>query len=755
MATENFTVDAALLEELGERLIGRPEIALAELVKNSYDADATTCKVIFSDDKIEVIDDGHGMGHRDFTSFWLRLGTQHKVDRTTSPILGRPLTGSKGLGRLAAQFLAHSLELYTTAERQRARTVLATVDWRNIRRGDELASFPVEVVEGTERPAYPNHRRHGTRIVLTGLRKQWEAEDLERLGRELWMLRSPFRSQGAPTPERGALNFEVELEASDIENAQQQFDRIQRALTETVWKAKIHGSVRSGRASDRAEISIEFRSGYPENAPSQSYVDFVQLSKLPLQDRTEEPDEESDGRRAPLEEALLDEVDFTIFVYKLERQQPSGVSLEELRNYLKKFGNVSVYDAGFRLPYYGMDHDWLEIEQDQGRRISVSKLLPSKWKIDQRYMLDLPAPSRIFGHVEINTNHEARVARRLEASPGEFLLIQSGRDRLHPNPAHNQLRSLLRYAVDLYANRFKARSVRATEMGRGAETPSRKLSRVVQMLDRHKPSMPAKVHVEIRREATDAQKAARAVENQYEARAAVLAPLAAAGLTALALTHELARETRSLDRARGRLERLAREHGLPDVQEAADDLKLSLDRLRSLQSLFAPLLNPEDREGDSRLRVEPVVRQVVQAMRPLTPGLVVELDVNTDLRFPAGPYAAWNAVFQNIIANSWNAVLGAGEARIRVESGSDNTDSWIWVSDTGVGLNVSLSEADRLFEPFERELDVPSDQRSIAIGGQGMGLAIVRMICAGYGIEPAFVEAEEGFATTLQLLWKG
>jgi len=41
MPTLNFTVDSALLKELGERLVGKPHIALAELVKNGYDADAT------------------------------------------------------------------------------------------------------------------------------------------------------------------------------------------------------------------------------------------------------------------------------------------------------------------------------------------------------------------------------------------------------------------------------------------------------------------------------------------------------------------------------------------------------------------------------------------------------------------------------------------------------------------------------------------------------------------------------------------
>jgi len=36
----HFTVDSRLLRELGERLVGQPHIALAELIKNAFDADS-------------------------------------------------------------------------------------------------------------------------------------------------------------------------------------------------------------------------------------------------------------------------------------------------------------------------------------------------------------------------------------------------------------------------------------------------------------------------------------------------------------------------------------------------------------------------------------------------------------------------------------------------------------------------------------------------------------------------------------------
>src|SRR6185436_16377948 len=93
-----FTVDSALLRELGERLVGKPHIALGELIKNAYDADATFAEIVFEPNKalrgrkkkkgrgeIIVRDDGHGMTFDDFRDFWMRIGTTHKSQKSVSP----------------------------------------------------------------------------------------------------------------------------------------------------------------------------------------------------------------------------------------------------------------------------------------------------------------------------------------------------------------------------------------------------------------------------------------------------------------------------------------------------------------------------------------------------------------------------------------------------------------------------------------------------------------------------------------------
>ena len=61
-----FTVDSALLRELGEKLAETVHLALPGLVKNSYDADATEVEVIFETteegkNRIKIVDNGVGM----------------------------------------------------------------------------------------------------------------------------------------------------------------------------------------------------------------------------------------------------------------------------------------------------------------------------------------------------------------------------------------------------------------------------------------------------------------------------------------------------------------------------------------------------------------------------------------------------------------------------------------------------------------------------------------------------------------------
>lgn len=738
-----FTVDAALVQELGERLIGQPQIALAELVKNSYDADASTCQITFSEDKIEINDDGHGMAFQEFSDYWMRIGTTHKLEDRISKKLNRPLTGSKGIGRLAVQFLAKDLTLETTAKPDPSRMLYAIVDWGKIQKGDELQDVGVEYEFRSNERIFPYDSPTGTRITLSGLKEPWTRNRLIELGDALWRLRSPFRARRRAPRERGPEDFNIEVVAPHIEGAQDAFDTRLNLLFSN-WRARITGRLENGRSKDAtATITVEFKENFPDGAPRKR---FSQRVALPIR------------REATDDDPFIDTATFEILVFKLEGRQGGQIQVGDLRDYLEKFGNVSIYDAGFRLPYYGMEQDWLDITKDQARRIAVSQLLPDSLKGPDRYMLDLPAPARIFGAVEINTRHERAVAESRGAAPDEWLQLQPGRDRLHDNAAYRQLRDLVRYSLDFYANRYRARALQQVEEERDREPSSAKQQRALKVLDENKSVIPARVYKEVRGEVADALNASRLEEEELDRRAALLAPLASAGMAALALNHELGREIRLLTRSVSALRRMAKKHKLSELSELATKLEASAERLSSLQDLFAPLLSDEDKEATDRLKVKPIVEHSVRSLEPLMPGVSFQLDsIPADLRLPIGSFAEWNALFQNVISNAWNAMLETDVPKINIEGGrSGKNKEWVRISDTGKGLDMpaAASWSDKLFEPFERRLEIREDLRSLAIGGQGLGLAIVRMIARRRGAEVHFVEPLDGYSTTFELSWR-
>jgi hypothetical protein len=169
---------------LGEQLVPDPLTALSELVKNSYDADAEVVTITFSkkDDAIVIADDGHGMSLDDIRRGWLEIGSAIKRRRDRSLIKGRMLTGSMGIGRLAAFSLGHVIEAETGEEGYRWRSFV--LNFRKITRARDLSKAKVAISTMPKKP-----RAHGTTITLSAL--TWYPKEFEELKRRLSALCSP------------------------------------------------------------------------------------------------------------------------------------------------------------------------------------------------------------------------------------------------------------------------------------------------------------------------------------------------------------------------------------------------------------------------------------------------------------------------------------------------------------------------------------------------------------------------------------
>ena len=114
----SFSTKARTVELLGRKQIRDSVTAIAELMKNSYDADAPTLRVEFNtlsqNPRVIIADSGTGMSKDKIENNWLVLGTNSKTHRRVRKTdSGRPLMGAKGIGRLAAAAVGRQLWMFT------------------------------------------------------------------------------------------------------------------------------------------------------------------------------------------------------------------------------------------------------------------------------------------------------------------------------------------------------------------------------------------------------------------------------------------------------------------------------------------------------------------------------------------------------------------------------------------------------------------------------------------------------------------
>lgn len=154
MVTMSFKPRAQMLLQLGEQLIKNENIAVLELVKNSYDADATEAKVIMTDvdqplsGYIEIIDNGCGMNLDVIRNIWMEPGNSHKreiVNKNERTPLGRLPIGEKGIGRFGVHKLGKRIELISKTKNDKE--VVLKIDWNKFESAEYLSDVNIDVAE--------------------------------------------------------------------------------------------------------------------------------------------------------------------------------------------------------------------------------------------------------------------------------------------------------------------------------------------------------------------------------------------------------------------------------------------------------------------------------------------------------------------------------------------------------------------------------------------------------------------------------
>lgn len=159
-----FIEDRAIAELLGRQSFTKKETAVLELIKNSYDAGADKCEIIFSKDFIKIIDNGKGMSLNDLKTRWMSVGNSKKEYMDNK--VGRIQTGSKGIGRFALARLSD--EILMTTKMKNSDSYSWKTNWE-------------ESIVDQCKVDYPE----GCSIVLQQLRDKWKEKDVEELSKYL------------------------------------------------------------------------------------------------------------------------------------------------------------------------------------------------------------------------------------------------------------------------------------------------------------------------------------------------------------------------------------------------------------------------------------------------------------------------------------------------------------------------------------------------------------------------------------------
>ena len=347
-----------MLQLLGDELIGSARLAVFELVKNAYDADANEVVVRLDlisapEPTITVADDGDGMTLDTLRSVWLVPGDDHRQkqrlsDQRTARHQRLPL-GEKGLGRFAVHKLGNRIVLVTRA--QAADECVVDIDWDELIEQPYLDEAPVTIQ--IRRPEVFSGEKTGTRIEVRHLRVGWSRGEVRRLHNQITSICSPFKEPSG---------FRAVLDVPGRESWIDDLPDVSEILRHAIWKFSFridnHGF----------DWTYEFR-----EVPGLKLKGRIARKSG---DRLKLPSRSGDDRME--KKVVADASDFEgigpvtgeFYVYDRDRgvrQRMSNIRL--LETYLDDSGGVRVYRDGIRVYNYGeRGDDWLGLDL---RRVNV------------------------------------------------------------------------------------------------------------------------------------------------------------------------------------------------------------------------------------------------------------------------------------------------------------------------------------------------------------------------------------------------
>lgn len=688
--TIEFTPKARLIQILGEHLIKDATVGLIELIKNSYDADATLVEIIMDSlntgkGSIIIKDNGSGMDEETFINRWMNPASGHKEiqkENNNRTNLGRLPLGEKGVGRFAVQQIGNKLKMYSIAKKKEEE-LSVEINWRDFDDHNKNLSqifIPYHLSENI----HFNKSKSGTILEISELKSAWSEDDVRRVSTVLRRMKSPFK---------GANNFDVNLKFVNCPEGFTKYENLEP--TDILEKAhyKFYALI-----DEKANIHFEYifkMPGFKSRKKESSDLNLIQHYDVKI-------------------DSEIKCGGFFVNFFAYDKKPISLRSSAISRDDLKEMCGVSVFRDGIRiLPYGERGNDWLKLDN---RRIQK----PQSISNDQ-----------IIGLIEIN---------QVENFP---LKDKTNREGLIENEFYHQFEKIVIGVISAFEKEMlDDRKIVNPEKKKPEETISETVSDVKNKLDylskyikAEKPEESSELLNEMKiviQKVDDIKKITSDEVENYEKVNNMLFNLAGTGLAAERFTHEFARLVSGANKSLDRLVKLISSKDAR-VNKEINAIRSALEALRNDIKLLGPMFYVKKVASEKELNIYDIIKNTISLQEHILEKENIKIKIIGDPFRIIMREGSCMQIFNNLIDNSIYWLTRKSEVdKKSINIIMDSLNKTAYVSDSGPG--VVSRYRDKIFDPF---FSMKVEE------GRGLGLYIAKEILEEKNWELLLVEKDE------------
>ena len=404
MSKYHFDITPHIVKQLGEQLVSDEITALLELIKNSYDADASYVSIEINttgqylqnklfypkhEGFIVVEDDGFGMSEETIMKSWLIISYSQKralKDAKKKTPKGRTPLGDKGLGRLSTQRLADICEIFTNEKGKKGSHI--AFNWKDFEKEESLGKVQIQA------ETFEPQREEGTSLVLANLNHSevWEGKNLEKFKGQVSQIISPYK-ENRPFEVYIKINgITIDLDKSNeelrelaISHFKFDFDGSSIKLKGKTKLTKFIGNNRddfhSYIATDEGKKFFSFLKKKYKNLQLLSDKDFfIGFEREFDFDKDIGGLEVYDGERANPGPFIgqIDEFTYDNWLSSDENVKEIFGKLSNYRDFAQSQAGIKLFRNGFAVKPFGIDgDDWLRLRESQTTGGSYYPLRPA------------------------------------------------------------------------------------------------------------------------------------------------------------------------------------------------------------------------------------------------------------------------------------------------------------------------------------------------------------------------------------------